>query len=108
VKFPGLKQVMLWTSAAGQVFANGFLHGLPAGLAAGSAVLKATRNAHFAVYAGLGAALTNAGKRVLVWSDANPIPNPFPGWVTPADSVTPGPAAAGPGPSPSSGPVQPA
>ncbi len=87
-----MKALGLWTSAALTIFVNGFLHGLGAGGAAALAAFKGGLSWKFALATGLGVAATNGGKRVLVWSDTNEIPNPFPGWTPPAPSPSSAPS----------------
>jgi hypothetical protein len=98
-----MKALCLWLAAALTIFANGLLHGAVAGLAGATAAFKAGGAPRTVLITGIMIAATNGGKRVLVWSDANPIPNPFPGWVTPVDNPSATPAAAAPAPQPNTG-----
>jgi hypothetical protein len=85
-----MKVLAYWLAAAWTVFANGFIHGVPAGVTAASVALKAGKPLQVAALIGSIVAATNAGKRVLVWSDANPVPNPFPAPTAPvAAAVSP-------------------
>lgn len=84
-----MKDLWFWFSEAATIFANGLLHGAAAGGTAALALLKSGATPQVALLSGLSVAASNGVKRVLVWSDPNPIPNPFPGWVTPADDPAP-------------------
>jgi hypothetical protein len=73
-------KLQFWLSQAVTMFANGFVSGLGAGSVAGGAAATASTSGQRLLYT-VGAivltAAANGCKRVLIWHDANPIPNPF-------------------------------
>ena len=78
-----MKTLGLWVSDLLTVFLNGAIKGLPVGGAVGGAAMAATESLDpqtLTVNAALGVLLGMCGnglKSVVVWHDANPMPNPF-------------------------------
>lgn len=81
-----MKKLVLWTTECATVFLNGCISGMGAGTIAGAGTgTVAAANAGVVQPNHLTAALAtlalsalgNGLKRVIVWHDRNPIPNPF-------------------------------
>lgn len=82
-----------WSTEAATVFANGVLSGVGGGTfaGAGAGAVQAqsvggvdAKGMTLALLAAASAAIGNGLKRLVVWHDANPIPNPFAKTSTPA------------------------
>lgn len=83
---PSLDKLTIWATEAVVVFLNGCIAGIGSGVGAGAgagtaAALPAGGVSESSLSAALLAASLAAGgngiKRVVVWHDANPMPNPF-------------------------------
>ena len=83
---PSLDKLILWLTEAATVFLNGCVAGIGSGTAAGAGTGAVAATASGSVTPGslstalLAAAFSAGGngiKRLVVWHDANPIPNPF-------------------------------
>ncbi len=75
--------VRAWAAEAVTVFANGFVSGLGTGIGVGGVAAAGTETLDVQVISlhaagGVAAvAVLNGLKRVVIWHDSHPIPNPF-------------------------------
>jgi len=93
-----LPALFYWTAEAATVFLNGCIAGIGGGSAAGvgTGAVAATTSGTItpgslstALMAAAFAACGNGLKRLVVWHDANPLPNPFaPPVATPTPTTT--------------------
>lgn len=78
-----LPALMMWVTDAATVGVNGFVSGLGAGTIVGGTAAATTDVSDpqtITMNAAIGlliAAVANGVKRIVVWHDSNPIPNPF-------------------------------
>ena len=72
-----------WATSAVTVFVNGFISGLGSGVGVGAAAIAQTDTLDaqtVSMHAAVGmliAAACHGVKRVIVWHDSHPVPNPF-------------------------------
>jgi hypothetical protein len=88
--FSRFKPTLLWASGAATEFINGFIAGLGAGSLVGAGTGAVTANTslgdgvstqHQVLTALCSMVLSAAGngcKRIIVWHDSHPFPNPYP------------------------------
>lgn len=81
-----MDKLVLWSTEAATVFLNGCIAGIGSGTAAGAGTGAVAATASGSITPGslstalLAAAFSAGGngvKRLVVWHDSNPIPNPF-------------------------------
>jgi hypothetical protein len=77
--------LLVWSTDAATIFVNGFISGLGAGIVVGGAAAANTDTLDpqtLSIHAAIGlllSAAANGLKRVVIWHDSNPVPNPFRG-----------------------------
>jgi hypothetical protein len=86
--------IVWWLSEAGTMFVNGFIAGFLPGLAVGGTAAASSDTMdpqQLTTQAAIGfvlAAASNGVKRVVVWHDKNPFPNPF-AWSASVSPINP-------------------